>query len=94
MTRHAKGQFSFFNIEERLEKIHELNSFLPRLHALVNWETFRYQLNKVREKERLSNAGRPPFDVMTELMIRDRISFMEFLGLTVAHRVPPLASRL
>jgi len=106
MTRHAKGQFSFFNLEERLEKIHELNDFLPRLNALVNWETFRYQLNKIREKERLSNAGRPSFDVvlmfkvlilktlynlsddMTELMIRDRISFMEFLGLSFADRVP------
>jgi len=106
MTRKAKGQFSFFNLEERLEKIHQLNSFLPRLNTLVNWETFRYQLNKVREKERLSNAGRPAFDVvlmfkvlilkslynlsdeMTELMIRDRISFMEFLGLTFADTVP------
>jgi len=106
MTHKAKGQFSFFNLEERLEKIHELNSFLPRLNTLVNWETFRYQLNKVREKERLSNAGRPSFDVvlmfkvlilkslynlsdeMTELMIRDRISFMEFLGLTFADTVP------
>ena len=44
MTRSAEGQFSFFNIEERLEKIHELNNFLPRLHVLVHWETFRYQL--------------------------------------------------
>ena len=100
------GQFSFFDLERRLEKIHELNDFLPRLNALVPWETFRYQLDKVREKERLSNAGRPPFDVvlmfkvlilkslynlsddMTELMIRDRISFMEFLGLSFADRVP------
>lgn len=100
------GQFSFFDLENRLEKIHQLNNFLPRLNALVDWETFRYQLNKVREKERLSNAGRPAFDVVlmfkililkslynlsdesTELMIRDRISFMEFLGLSFADRVP------
>ena len=100
------GQLSFFDIENRLEKIHELNDFLPRLNELVDWETFRYQLNKVRDKERLSNAGRPAFDVVlmfkilvlkslynlsdesTELMIRDRISFMEFLGLSFADRVP------
>jgi IS5 family transposase len=100
------GQFSFFDLENRLEKIHQLNDFLPRLNSLVDWEIFRGPLNKVREKERLSNAGRPPFDVVlmfkvlvlkslynlsdesTELMIRDRISFMEFLGLSFADRVP------
>jgi IS5 family transposase len=106
MTKKVKGQYSFFNLEERLEKIHQLNSFLLRLSMLINWEIFRSDLNKVREKERLSNAGRPAFDVVlmfkvlilktlynlsdeaTELMIRDRISFMEFLGLTFADRVP------
>ena len=62
--------------------------------------------HKVREKEQLSNAERPSFDVvlmfkvlilkslynlsdeMTELMIRGRISFMEFLGLTFADTMP------
>ena len=51
------GQYSFFDLETRLKKIHEPNDFLPRLDALVDWEIFRYKLNKVCDKERLSNAG-------------------------------------
>jgi len=105
MAKH-KGQFGFFDLEKHLEKIYEISDFLPKLNALVNWEIFRYQLNKVRDKERKSNAGRPPFDVVlmfkalvlksmynlsddqTELQIRDRISFRDFLGLSFADTVP------
>jgi transposase len=110
--RKIKGQFSFFDLENHLEKIYQINDFLPKLNALINWEIFRDTLNKVREKERpstvecSSTAGRPPFDVMlmfkvlviktmynlsddqTELQIRDRISFRDFLGLTFADIVP------
>jgi len=60
----------------------------------------------LRQKERKSNAGRKPFDVVvmfkililqslynlsddqTEFQIRDRLSFMRFLGLTLGGRVP------
>jgi len=55
---------SFFDVENQLDKIYQLNDFLPKLNALIDWETFRPDLNKVREKERLSNAGRKPFDVV------------------------------
>jgi len=60
----TKGQFGFFDIENQLDKIYEINDFLPKLDTLIDWEMFRYQLNKVREKERKSNAGRPAFDVV------------------------------
>ena len=101
-----KGQFGFFDLEERMDKIEQLADFLPRLDRLVDWEIFRYQLAKVRDKERLSNAGRPAYDVVlmfkmlvlqslynlsdeqTELQVRDRLSFMKFLGLTFADTVP------
>jgi IS5 family transposase len=101
-----KGQFSFFNLEERMDKIHKLASFLPKLNQLIDWEIFRYQLSKIRDKERLSNAGRKPYDVVlmfkmlilqtlynlsdeqTEQQVCDRLSFMEFLGLTIADAVP------
>jgi IS5 family transposase len=63
MTK-SKGQYSFFAIESQLEKMYQINDFLPKLNTLVDWEIFRDTLNKVREKERLSNAGRPPFDVL------------------------------
>jgi IS5 family transposase len=102
----TKGQFGFFDLERRIEKIQQIADFLPRLDKLVQWEIFRYQLNKVREKERLSPAGRKPYDVIlmfkmlvlqslynlsdeqTELQVRDRLSFMTFLGLTFADNVP------
>jgi IS5 family transposase len=55
---------SFFDLENQLDKIYQLNDFLPKLKSLIPWEMFRDDLNKVREKERLSNAGRKPFDVV------------------------------
>lgn len=102
----TKGQFGFFDLEERLEKIEQLADFLPKLDKLVDWEIFRGKLNKVRDKERLSTAGRKPYDVVlmfkmlvlqslynlsdeqAELQVRDRLSFMKFLGLSIADPVP------
>jgi len=57
-------QYSFFALEHQLDKIYQLNDFLPKLHSLIDWEIFRPILRTVHEKERLSNAGRKPFDVV------------------------------
>jgi len=62
-----KGQFSFFNLENHLDKIYQINDFLLKLNVLIDWEIFRETLNIVRDKDRKSNAGRPPFDVMLML---------------------------
>jgi IS5 family transposase len=79
---------------------------LPKLKKLVNWERFRPELEAVRDKERKSNAGRKPFDVVLmfkvlvlqslynlsdekiEFQIRDRISFMRFLDLSLGDGAP------
>jgi IS5 family transposase len=79
---------------------------LPKLKKLVDWERFRPELEAVRDKERKSNAGRKPFDVVLmfkvlvlqslynlsdekiEFQIRDRISFMRFLVLSLGDAVP------
>jgi len=75
----TKGQFSFFNLETHLEKIYRINHFLLKLNVLINWEIFRETLNIVREKDRKSNAGRPPFDVM--LMFKVLVlKFMDHLS--------------
>ena len=37
---------------------------LPKLRRMVNWERFRPELERIREQERKSNAGRKPFDVV------------------------------
>jgi IS5 family transposase len=97
---------SFFDADERLKSLSRLGDPLEPLKALIPWEDFRPLLSKVREKERKSNAGRKPFDVVfmfkvlvlqslynladeqLEFQIRDRLSFMRFLGLGVEDRVP------
>ena len=72
--RNPKGQFGFFDLDTPLDKIHQLNDFLPKLNRVINGELFRNDLNKVREKERRSNAGRPFFDVvlMFKILYRNK----------------------
>jgi IS5 family transposase len=79
---------------------------LPKIQTVVDGELFRPLLEVVRDKERKSNAGRKPFDVVlmfkvlilqslynlsdeqTEFQIRDRLSFMRFLDLSLGDDVP------
>ncbi len=101
-------QPSFFDFEDRWENLRNLNAakVLVRLNSQVDWEVFRAQLETIRLKERKSNAGRKPFDVIlmfkvmvlqslynlsdeqAEFQIKDRMSFMQFLGLNWQSRVP------
>lgn len=99
-------QSGFFDLSERYRKLSELGDPLEAIHAVVDWERFRPILRKVLKKDRQSNAGRKPFDVVlmfrvlvlqslynlgddqTEFQIRDRFSFLRFLGLTPEGRVP------
>lgn len=57
-------QPGFFDLEERHEQLESLGDPLPKLNRIVDWEGFRPVLQKVREKERKSNAGRKPYDVV------------------------------
>src|SRR5215469_1326684 len=59
-----KGQYGFFDYAQQLDKIYQLDDFLLKLNALVDWEMFRTDLNKVRENKDPSNGGRPPFCVV------------------------------
>ena len=61
---HRPGQFGFFDLETQLDKIYQLNDILPTLHSLIDWESFRNALNKVRKESHPSNGGRPSFDVV------------------------------
>jgi hypothetical protein len=90
---------SFFDIENQLDKIHELNGFLGQLNMLIDWSIFLPLLSSIRHAREPSKGDRPPFDSIlmfkilvlkslynlsdenTELFIRDRLSFREFLGL-------------
>ena len=100
------SQAGFFDFEDRLAQLNAKGNPLEVLEDAVDFEAFRPALARVREKERKSNAGRKPFDVVLmfkvlvlqslydlsdeqiEYQIRDRISFMAFLGLRPGDTVP------
>ena len=72
------GQRDFFAEEDQLRKIHGLNSFLPRLAGLVDFEGFRADLSVLRgeeEKGEKGKGGRPPFD----LVLMFKICVLKFL---------------
>jgi IS5 family transposase len=99
-------QPGLFDWQTRYEQLNEGGDPLVRLKSVVDWELFRPVLAPVRDKERLSNAGRKPYDLVlmfkvlllqslynlsldqTEYQIRDRLSFMRFLGLSLGDAVP------
>ena len=56
-------QSSFFDLENKFKKLGEKDP-LVKLTQLIDWEMFRSTLEKVRKKERKSNAGRKPYDVV------------------------------
>jgi len=99
-------QPGLFDVEERAAQLTDLGDPLVGLKARIDWEAFRSELNRVHEKDRKSQAGAKPFDVVLmfkilvlqqlnnlsddkiEYQIRDRFSFMRFLGLQLEDRVP------
>ena len=44
-----RGQYSFFDVENQLDKIYQINDFLPKLNTLVDWEIFRESLARVAQ---------------------------------------------
>ena len=54
-------QSGFFDLEDKFKKLDEKDPLI-KLTQLIDWEMFRSTLEKVREKERKSNAGRKPYD--------------------------------
>jgi IS5 family transposase len=57
-------QAGFFDLENRHEQPEKPGDPLPKLSGLVDWEGFRPLLERIRQKERKSAAGRTPFDVV------------------------------
>ena len=99
-------QAGLFDWQTRFEQLDKGGDPLVKLNDIVNWEHFRKTLEKVRDKDKKSAAGRKPLDVIlmfkimilqslynlsddqTEFQIRDRLSFMRFLGLGIGDTVP------
>ena len=100
------SQPGFFDKLNRTAKLTEMGDPLVELNGLIDWEAFRPDLLRVHDKERKSQAGAKPKDVVLmfkilvlqqlhnlsddriEYQIRDRLSFMRFLGLQLEHTVP------
>lgn len=57
-------QTGFFDWHERFEKLDKNGDPLLKLNQVVDWEMFRQPLEKIRHKERKSNAGARPYDVI------------------------------
>ena len=99
-----------FDVDERLSKLTLLGDPLVELKTMIDWEAFRGDIEKAREKvreqPRKSAAGAKPIDAVLmfktvvlqqlnnlsddriEYQIRDRLSFMRFLGLNLEDRIP------
>ena len=90
-----------FDLQMRMDQLHEFGNPLEQLAQSVNWEAFRPQLETIRDTERKSPTGRKPYDVVlmfkililqslynlsdaqTEFQIKDGLSIMNFLGLSL-----------
>jgi len=100
------GQPGFFDLDERYGALSAAGDPLEKLSGVVNFEVFRYRLEKALKRSDRSKGGRPPYDSVlmfkilvlqalyslsddqVEFQIRDRLSFMRFLGLGVEDKVP------
>ena len=67
-------QFSMFAEETQLQRLSELGDSLEKL-KIIDFEVFRPLLENAFRKERKSNAGRPPFDVvmMFKILVLQRL---------------------
>lgn len=100
------AQAGFFDFEQRKEQLDAHGNPLRVLEDALDFEAFRPTLLRVRDRDRKSNAGRKPYDVVLmfkmlvlqslynlsdaqiEYQVRDRVSFMAFLGLRPGDAVP------
>lgn len=62
-------QPGFFDLENRHDQLEALGDPLPKLNQIVDWEGFRALLERIRQKDRKSNAGRKPYDVILMLKV-------------------------
>jgi len=99
-------QPGFFDLDERYQALSKAGDPLERLGGVIDFEPFRYRLEKALKRSDGAKGGRPPYDPVlmfkilvlqalyglsddqAEFMIRDRLSFMRFLGLGLEDTVP------
>jgi len=94
------GLFDMFSAYARLDKCTDP---LMKLNDIIDWELFRPQLQRIRKNDIVGCKGFDVVmmfkilviqalynlsDDAMEYMLRDRLSFMRFLGLTMTDKVP------
>lgn len=57
-------QAGMFEMDNRLGKIDSNGDPLVKLSGVIDWEMFRLELERIRQKARKSNAGRKPYDAV------------------------------
>jgi len=69
------GQKGFWDFEQRQQELLDKNKTLKHLNIIIPWELFRDELEALHDKERKSNAGRKPMDVilMFKLLILQQL---------------------
>lgn len=100
------SQPGFFDLDDRYAALSKAGDPLEHLTEVVNFEAFRYRLEKALKRSDGAKGGRPPYDCVVmfkilvlqalynlsdeqaEFQIRDRLSFMRFLGIGMSGRVP------
>ncbi|NUN11012.1 MAG: IS5 family transposase [Ignavibacteriaceae bacterium] len=65
----------FFDINNRLEKLDKHNNPLPRINAMIEWESFRRIIEKSIKREAKGPGGRPRYDaiLMFKILILQRL---------------------
>ena len=96
----------FFDLADRYVALSKAGDPLERLAMVVNFEAFRYRLEKALNRSDRAKGGRPPYDCVlmfkvlvlqalyslsddqAEFQVRDRLSFMRFLGIGMSEKAP------
>lgn len=75
----SKKSSGLFDEQFKLERISKLGDPLEKLEATINWELFRYTLDKHLVTEPKGPGGRPPFDYIMMFKI---LILQEYFGLS------------
>jgi len=67
-----RDQPGFFDIDDRLKRLSDLGDQLEAFRVVVDFETFRPELNAALSYSNGSQGGRPPFDPSRFLSFRRR----------------------
>ena len=81
-------QPGFFDWQFRYDKLDATGDPLVQLNKVIKWERFRSQLERIREKDRKSNAGAKPYDAVMMFKILIVQSLYNLSDEAVEYQIP------